>query len=106
MNKYEAMLIFPDSFKDDMLDGALGRAKGEIERCGGKVQSTTRLGRRQFARNLDKQQAGQYFVVNFEMEGGGITSLMARFKLDEEIFRVQIVRAVPQQEVKAETPAA
>ncbi|MFH0908807.1 MAG: 30S ribosomal protein S6 [bacterium] len=97
MNKYEALFIFPESLKDETLEAALGRIRAEIEKADGKVESTTRLGRRPFARPLNKQQAGQYMVVTFLIGGEKIRPLHARFKLNEDIFRVQLVR-VPEAE--------
>lgn len=93
VNKYEAMIIFPDALKDEALEAALEKVEAEIEKSGGKVESKTRMGRRQFARPMDKQNSGQYMVVNFKLDGGKLTALQARFKLNEEIFRIQIVRA-------------
>ena len=93
MNKYEAMIIFPDAIKDEALDAALEKVEAEIEKSGGKVDSKTRMGRRQFARPMDKQTTGQYMVVSFHLEGGKLSALQSRFKLNEEIFRIQIVRA-------------
>ncbi len=93
MNKYEAMIIFPDALKDEALEAALEKVEAEIEKSGGKVESKTRMGRRQFARPMDKQNSGQYMVVNFKLDGGKLGPLQARFKLNEEIFRIQIVRA-------------
>lgn len=104
MNKYEAMIIFPDALKDEALDAALEKVEAEIEKSGGKVDSKTRLGRRQFARPMDKQSTGQYMVVNFRLDGGKLTALQGRFKLNEEIFRIQIVRAAEVAPVAA--PAA
>jgi len=87
------MIIFPDALKDEALEAALEKVEAEIEKSGGKVESKTRMGRRQFARPMDKQNSGQYMVVNFKLDGGKLTALQARFKLNEEIFRIQIVRA-------------
>lgn len=92
MNKYEAMIIFPESLREEALDAALDKVVAEIEKSGGKVDARTRLGRRAFARKMDKQAAGQYMVVTFRLEGGKLTALQGRFKLNEEIFRVQVVR--------------
>jgi small subunit ribosomal protein S6 len=103
MNKYEAMLIFSESFKDDKLEAAMDKVKAEIEKTGGKVGGATRLGRRQFARRLEKETAGHYAVVSFELPGDKVAALHGRFKLNEEIFRVQIVR---QPEVAAEPSPA
>ena len=93
MNKYEAMIIVPDALKDEALDAALEKVEAEIEKSGGKVDSKTRMGRRQFARPMDKQTTGQYMVVNFKLAGDKLTALQGRFKLNDEIFRIQIVRA-------------
>lgn len=99
---YEAMFIFPEALKEEGLDAAVDKVKGEIERCGGRVVSTTRLGRRAFARRLQKQQSGHYVVITFGLEGEKIKALQARLKLNEEIFRVQIVC----QAAKPAAPAA
>lgn len=92
MNKYEAMIIFPESLKEEALEGALDKVTAEIEKLGGRVEAKTRLGRRVFARPLDKHTAGQYMVVTFQLEGGKVDALRARLKLNEDIFRFQIVR--------------
>lgn len=93
MNKYEAMIIFPESLKEESIDGALDKVVAEIEKIGGTVDAKTRLGRRSFARPMDKQVGGQYMVVTFRLDGDKITALQGRFKLNEDIFRAQIVRA-------------
>lgn len=93
MNKYEAMIIFPESLKEESIDGALDKVVAEIEKIGGTVDAKTRLGRRSFARPMDKQVGGQYMVVTFRLDGDKITVLQGRFKLNEDIFRAQIVRA-------------
>lgn len=94
MNKYEAMVIFPESMRDEALDAAFEKVAGEIEKLGGKVENKTRLGRRAFARPLKKHSAGHYAVIGFFLDGQKVAPLQARFKLNEDIFRVQIVRAV------------
>ncbi|MCS6770554.1 MAG: 30S ribosomal protein S6 [Kiritimatiellae bacterium] len=92
MNRYEAMIIFPESFNDEALESALEKVSAEVEKLGGKVESKTRLGRRAFARPLKKHNAGQYMVVTFRLDGSKVDTLRMRFKLNEEIFRFQIIR--------------
>lgn len=92
MTKYEAMLIFPETLKDDALEAAVDRIKAEVEKAGGRVDGATRLGRRQFARPLDKRPGGQYAVMTFHLNGDKMQALQGRLKLNEDIFRVQIVR--------------
>ncbi len=69
MNKYEAMIIFRESLKDADWDGAVETVRGEIEKLGGTVSSCTRLGRREFARPMQKQHSGHYGLVAFELDG-------------------------------------
>jgi ribosomal protein S6 len=93
MNKYEAMIIYPESMKDESIDAAFEKIAGEIEKLGGTVENKTRIGRRAFARPLKKHAAGQYAVIGFFLDGQKVAPLQARFKLNEDIFRVQVVRA-------------
>ena len=93
MKKYEAMIIFRESLKETDWDGAVDAVRTEIEKLGGKVTSSTRLGKRDFARPLQKQQSGHYGLIAFELAGDKVSALQARLKLDEQVFRVQVVSA-------------
>jgi ribosomal protein S6 len=97
------MFIFPDAFSEDQLDNAVGNIKGEIEKVGGQIDSAIRLGRRTFAREMQKTQAGQYVVITFLLPGKQIESLKSNLRFNEEIFRMQVFRVV---EKKAETATA
>ena len=92
MNAYEAMFIFPETVKEEARDEVVGRVRAEIEKAGGQISNTTRLGKRAFARFLHKQQAGHYVVIGFKMDGAHLAPMTEKFKLSEEIFRVQINR--------------
>ncbi|TAN36727.1 MAG: 30S ribosomal protein S6 [Verrucomicrobia bacterium] len=93
MNKYEAMFIFADDLKDEALEEALNKVRAEIKKVGGEVASTTRMGRRAFARPLHKKESGQYVLIVFSCGGEHITPLLAKYHLNEEVFRVTIMRA-------------
>lgn len=93
MNKYEAMIIFREDLKDADWDGAVDAVRAEIEKLGGKVASCTRLGKREFARPMQKQLSGHYGLIAFQLEGDKVGALQARLKLDEQVFRVQVVSA-------------
>ena len=93
MNKYEAMIIFQENLKDADWDGAVEAVRGEIEKLGGKTTSSTRLGTREFARPMQKQQGGHYGLIAFQLEGDKVGALQARLKLNEQVFRVQVVTA-------------
>lgn len=93
MSMYEAMLIFPDRLKEEETDELLKVVRAEIEKQGGKIISSVRLGRRPFSRVLKNESHGHYAVVVFDMDGQHLAALQARLKLNEQIMRVQIVRA-------------
>lgn len=93
MNKYEATFIFPESLKEEALEAVQARVLEEITRLGGRVENITRLGKRAFARPLHKKKAGYYVIVSFSLEPNQVAPLQARYRLNEEVFRVQIVRA-------------
>lgn len=92
MNRYEAMFILPESVKDEELKDVLESICDEIKKLDGQIESQTRLGKRPFSRKLKKEMAGHYVIVTFTLPGDKIAALQARYKLDERIFRVQIVR--------------
>lgn len=93
MNRYEAMIIFPESLKDAALEELVGQVKDEVKKLGGDVESTTRLGKRAFARRMKKQDAGHYVMLALKLPGEKVVPLQTHFKLNESIFRLQVVRA-------------
>ncbi|HRV31304.1 MAG TPA: 30S ribosomal protein S6 [Kiritimatiellia bacterium] len=95
MNKYEALIIFREDLKDTDWETAVAAVESEIQRLDGSVSSTTRLGKREFARPLQKQLSGHYGLMAFELAGDKVAPLLARLKLDERVFRVQVVTAPP-----------
>ena len=91
MKTYEGLFIFSDSMSEEAMNEGLKRIQAEIEKVGGTVRESLILGRRIFARPLHKKEAGQYAQVIFEIAGDQMAHLRARFRLQEEIFRAQIV---------------
>ena len=101
---YEAMIIFSKALEEDALEKAITKVKNELEKAGGEVQGVTRLGRRSFARILKKQDGGNYTVIEFSVEGSQIAPLLARFKLNDDVLRVQIVLAQASENVDEAQP--
>jgi len=95
------MFILPETIKDTDLEAELEKVCEEIKKAGGTIESKTRLGKRAFARRMHKQESGHYVIVTFSLDQQQIQPLMQRFKLNETVFRVQIVRAVAKESVAA-----
>lgn len=91
MNKYDGLYIFAGSAKDDVLDKQIDKARGEITRLSGNVLSTDVLGKKQFARPMHKRDSGVYVRIRFELDPAQVSTLVDRYHLVEDIFRVQIL---------------
>jgi ribosomal protein S6 len=91
MNKYDGLYIFAGSAKDDVLDKQIDKARGEITRLSGNVLNTEVLGKKSFARPMRKRDSGVYVKVRFELDPEQVAALVSRYRLVEDIFRVQIL---------------
>ena len=107
MKKYEGLFIFEQNLKDELLEKVLDGVREEITGQGGDVNETDVLGRQVFARPLNKRRAGLYVRIHFELDPSRVSDLLKRYKLNPDVFRVQIYleteRPAP---VVTEEPAA
>jgi len=90
---YEGLFIFPETLDEDHLEMAITRVKEELEKLGGSLESTTRMGKKNFARPLKKQKAGFYVVMMIKLEGTNVDAFKKRLKLATDVFRSQLVIA-------------
>jgi ribosomal protein S6 len=93
LKTYEAMYIFSTSLDKNALENCLGRVRDEITKLKGTVSDTRVLGNSTFARTMKKWNEGQYVRMEFTMDPANVDHLRARLKLNEDVFRVQVVRA-------------
>jgi ribosomal protein S6 len=93
LNTYEGLFIFPEVLDEEGLDQAIGSVKEELEKLGGSIETTTRMGKKAFARSLKKQKAGLYVVIMFKIDGTKLDAFKARLKLATNVFRHQFVEA-------------
>ena len=91
MKKYDALYIFAGQAKDDVLDGQITKALAEVTRLGGTVLAQEVLGKHSFAHPMKKRESGVYVQVRFEFDPAKVTELVNRYRLVEEVFRVQIL---------------
>lgn len=100
MKKYEALYIFVGVAKEDTLEQYLEKALAEVTRLEGVVLSSESLGKRTFSRQLSKRDSGVYVKVRFELDPSKIEELRNRYRLVEEVFRVQILSVDDRREAK------
>ena len=100
MNRYDALYIFVGIAKDDALEANLEKALAEVTRLGGNVIAQDSLGKRAFARPMKKRESGVYVKVRFELDPAKVAELVDRYRLVEEVFRVQILAVDERREAK------
>lgn len=91
MKKYDALYIFAGQAKDDVLNGQIEKALAEVARLGGEIELQEVLGKRTFARPMQKRENGVYVQVRFALDPLKVKELVNRYRLVEEVFRVQIL---------------
>ena len=100
MKKYDALYIFVGVAKDDAVEAPLEKALAEIARAGGNVLEQVVLGGRTFSRPMKKRERGTYVKVRFELEPSKVDELVNRYRLVEEVFRVQILAVDARREAR------
>ena len=100
MKKYDALYIFVGIAKDDALEANLEKALAEVKRLGGNVLEKVQLGKRMFSRPMKKRENGVYVKVRLELDPSKVDELVKRYKLVEEVFRVQILAVDDRREAK------
>ena len=100
MKKYDALYIFVGISKDDVLEAHLEKALAEVTRVGGNVLEKVQLGKRTFSRPMKKRDNGVYVKVRLELDPNKVDELVKRYKLVEEVFRVQILAVNDRREAK------
>ena len=100
MKKYDALYIFVGIAKDDALNANLEKALAEVARVGGNILTTESLGKRAFSRPMSKKDSGVYVKVRMELDPSKVSELVDRYRLVEEVFRVQIHAVDERREAK------
>ena len=100
MKKYDALYIFVGIAKEDVLEANLEKALAEVTRLGGNVLEKVSLGKRAFSRPMKKRDSGVYVKVRMELDPEKVSELVNRYRLVEEVFRVQFLAVDERREAK------
>lgn len=100
MKTYIGLYIFAGNAKDEVLDKLVEKATAEITALSGKIVSTETLGKKNFAHLMHKRDCGVYVRVRFEIDPAQIVTLTNRYRLMDEVFRVQFNVVDPRREAR------
>jgi len=95
LKKYEGLIILTQPVDEQTLEDKLDKIRAEVTKHGGTVEHTTRMGRQTFARRMHKKDSGFYVLLTFTLDPSKIAPLRERYKLNEDVFRVQFTLAPP-----------
>lgn len=88
---YQALIILKNSTAENAVEGVLETVRAEITKLKGTVTETAILGKQTFVRTMQKTDSGYYAKLRFTLEPRSQAALLARLKLIDTLFRVQIV---------------
>jgi len=91
LKKYEAIYILDVRKVED--DGKAWSAEitKMIEDFGGKVEENVFMGRKQFAREINKRKVGAYYNFVFTLEADKVKALTDAYSLDERVIREMVI---------------
>lgn len=94
MKRYEGLFILNTAGKEEGVKDIIDQITAEITGAGGKVETVQKMDKRQFARAPHrKYQSGFYVNFIFEAEAGAVAPLKAKFRLNDDVYRVVFTEA-------------
>lgn len=93
MRPYEIAVIFSTDADDAAVGGVLDRVSSVIESAGGSTNKVDRIGRRQFAYEINHMREGNYVYVNASVPPTAVSETDRVLALADEVVRHKIVRA-------------
>ena len=91
MKKYEAVFILDIRKVDDEGNAFSEELTELMKNWGGTMISSESLGRRQFAREINKRKASIYWSYVFESSPETIKKIGDKFRLDERVLREMVI---------------
>ncbi|MBO4412487.1 MAG: 30S ribosomal protein S6 [Clostridia bacterium] len=92
MNKYELLYIISSSVTEEQREGLIEKIKTLIEKNGGEIAGTEKLGMKKFAYPIDFKTEGFYVLVNFTAKAEAVAVLTNAMNITENVVRQMIIR--------------
>ncbi|MCF7668158.1 MAG: 30S ribosomal protein S6 [Verrucomicrobia bacterium] len=107
MRRYEGLFILNTIGKEESIDELIEKVTADIESLGGKVETSQKMEKRQFARVRDREiPTGFYVNIIFESEPLLLEQITNKYSTDNDIYRVMFTRAPAEMPVGVETEQA
>lgn len=92
MNKYELLYIISSSATEEQREGVIEKIKALIEKNGGEIVGTDKMGMKKFAYPIDFKNEGFYVLVNFNANSEAISVINNAMNITENVVRQMIIK--------------
>lgn len=89
---YEILLMLDAELPDERQEEIVSRARGLIERGGGRIDSHDVWGRRKLAYEIDHKPEGSYHLLTFAAEPAALDEVSRVLKITDGVMRHLAVR--------------
>lgn len=87
MSSYELMLVTPTSLSKEQEGEFFKKTEDIIKKNGGKVTTTTPMGKRKLAHTISGQNEAIYTLIDFEGDGKTVIGLERALHISGEVLR-------------------
>ena len=91
MKKYEAVFILDMRKVEDEGKAFSDEFSKNLQSWGGSMVEAIAMGRKQFAREINKRKAGIYWNYIFELDPLKVKEIRDKYRLDERMIRMLII---------------
>jgi len=105
--KYDLISVFNPSTAEEKIDAAVAKLVKKITEGGGAIESTNKMGLRKVntrMRDFKNIKDGYFVEISFEAPSGVPDELTQSLKVNEDVMRFILTRAIPKIEQEAEKP--
>ena len=92
MNKYEITVILSAKLDDEARAAAIEKVKGYITRYNGTVGEIDEWGKKRLAYDIQHQNEGYYYIINFEGDQNTPNELESHVRIMEPVLRYLVIR--------------
>ncbi len=91
MKKYEAVFILDMRKVEDEGKAFSEEFAQNVQGWGGSVTESVPMGRKQFAREIEKRKAGIYWNYILELDPLKVKEIRDKYRLDERVVRLLVI---------------
>jgi ribosomal protein S6 len=103
--RYEALLVLNAQGKEESVREIIERLESEFQKEGAQMEQVQKMDKRQFSYVAGPLDAGYYVNFVFNADPAVIAKLLAKFKLDPEVYRQNYERLPEKKEKPAKKVA-